>query len=70
MGLVSGYLKNSYNSTIKNRKWAKKLYSSFSRGGVHQGHEKIFNIIGQQGNANKNTMKYYFIPVRVPIIKF
>ena len=34
-----------------------------------QAHKKMFNITDYQGNANKTTMRYYFTPVRMAVIK-
>ena len=37
--------------------------------GGQQTHEKMFNIIHRQGNANQNTMRYPLTPLRMPKIK-
>ena len=34
-----------------------------------QAHRKMFNITDYQGNANKTTMRYYFTPVTMAVIK-
>ena len=36
---------------------------------ANQVHEKMFNITNYQGNANKTTMRYHLMPVRMAIIK-
>ena len=60
-GLISEYIKNSYNSTIKRKitkKWAKNLnirrkYKTRSTNG-QEVYEKMLNIIRHQGNENQN----------------
>ena len=34
-----------------------------------EAHEKMFNIINYQRNANQTRMRYHFIPVKMAIIK-
>ena len=63
------YLKNSYNSIIKRQ--MTQLIELFQRRYTngHQVHEKLFNILSHQGNANRNHNEMPLYITRITIIK-
>ena len=63
------YVKNSYNSIIyenqqynlkKNKRFEQTLHQRRDEDD-EQAHEKLLNVISHQGNANKTTVRYYYM---------
>ena len=54
---------------LKSKKELEQTFLKTRHTNVQQAYEKVFNITNHLGNANKPTMRYHLIPVRMAVIK-